>query len=94
MTLPEEHRFTIPPDWVCEILSPQTARNDRIRKMRIFAWHEVQYAWLIDPILKTLEVFGLESGRWFLMDAFAENEKERAEPFKEIEINLADLWIG
>ena len=92
-TLPEEHRFTVPPDWVCEILSPQTARNDRIRKMRIFAQHEVQYAWLIDPILKTLEVFGLESGRWFLLDAFAENDKVRAEPFQEIEIDLTNLWL-
>jgi len=55
-TLPDEHRFTISPDWVCEVLSPSTARTDRIKKMRIFAGYEVRYAWLIDPILKLLEV--------------------------------------
>lgn len=92
-TLPEEHRFTVPPDWICEVLSPNTASNDRIKKMRTFARHGVPYAWLIDPFLKTLEVFKLESGRWFLSDAFEGNEKVRAEPFQEIEIDLGILWL-
>jgi len=92
-TLPGEHRFTVPPDWICEILSPKTARNDRITKMHTFARHGVPYVWLIDPALKTLEVFQLESGRWFLSDAFAGNEKVRAEPFAEIELDLTVLWL-
>jgi Uma2 family endonuclease len=89
---PEEHRFTVPPDWVCEILSPSTARNDRMKKMRIYAHHAVPYAWLIDPILATLEVFRLESGKWLLLDVFSENAKVRAEPFTEIEIDLGNFW--
>ena len=92
-TLPEEHRFKVIPDWICEILSPKTASNDRIKKMRTFAQYGVAYVWLIDPVLKTLEVFKLESGRWFLFDAFAGNEKIRAEPFQEIEIDLTILWL-
>jgi len=92
-TLPGEHRFVVPPDWVCEILSPRTASKDRIKKMRTFARHEVPYAWLIDPVLMTLEVFKLETGRWFLADAFAGNEKVRAEPFQEIELELGLLWL-
>jgi Uma2 family endonuclease len=92
-TPPEEHRFTVPPDWVCEILSPATARHDRIKKMRTFALHQVRHTWLIDPILKILEVFRLESGRWSLLDAFAENDKVCAEPFQEIEFDLANLWV-
>lgn len=92
-TPPEEHRFTVPPDWICEVLSPKTASNDRIKKMRTFARHGVPYVWLIDPLLKTLEVFKLEAGRWFLSDAFEGNEKIRAEPFQEIEIDLGILWL-
>jgi hypothetical protein len=61
--------------------------------MRLFARHLVPYTWLIDPALKTLEVFKLESGRWVLLDAFAKNEKIRAEPFQEIEIDLDNLWL-
>jgi Uma2 family endonuclease len=92
-TLPEEHRFMVSPDWICEILSPNTAQNDRILKMRLFARHLVPYTWLIDPALRTLEVFKLESGRWVLLDAFAKNEKICAEPFQEIEIDLDNLWL-
>jgi Uma2 family endonuclease len=90
---PEEHRFTDPPDWVCEILSPASARTDRIKKMPIYAHHQVPYAWLIDPIQRMLEVFMLESGRWLVLGAHAENDKVRADPFQEIEIDLSNLWI-
>jgi Uma2 family endonuclease len=93
-TTPEEHRFTISPDWVCEILSPGTARRDRIRKMRIFAQYDVSYAWLIDPVLMTLEVFKLESGTWLIKGMYAEDEKVRAEPFEAVEIDLANLWLA
>jgi Uma2 family endonuclease len=89
----ETNWISVRPDWVCEVLSPSTARNDRIKKMRVFAGHEVPYAWLIDPVLMTLEVFRLESGRWLLLNAFTEDEKVRAEPFEELEIELASLWL-
>jgi len=52
----------------------------------------VRYAWLIDPILKTLEVYVLGAGRWVLQDVYAENDRVRAEPFQEAEISLEDLW--
>jgi Uma2 family endonuclease len=93
-TSPEEHRFAVCPDWICEIHSPQTAQRDRIVKMRIFARHEVPYVWLIDPALKTLEVFRLDSGKWSRLDAFSENDLVRAEPFHEIEIDLSLFWLG
>lgn len=90
----EDHNWiSVPPDWLCEVLSPTTARNDRIKKMRTYARHNVLHIWLIDPALMTLEVFKLESGRWVLLDAFGENDKVRAEPFQEIELRLTDLWL-
>ena len=60
--------------------------------MRIYAQHEVRYAWLIDPILATLEVFRLESDKWLLLDVFSENARVRVEPFREIEIDLGNFW--
>ncbi len=53
--LPETAFFSLSPDWVCEVLSPNTARKDRIKKMPLYAKYGVSYIWLIDPILKTLE---------------------------------------
>lgn len=91
----ENHNWiSVPPDWVCEVLSPTTASNDRVKKMRVFARHDIPYTWLIDPGLMTLEVFKLESGRWFLLEAFAGNEKVRAAPFQEVEIDLGLLWLS
>jgi len=93
MPVEEPHNWiSVAPDWVCEVLSPSTARNDRVKKMRAYARHEVRYAWLIDPILKTLEVYVLGAGRWVLQDVYAENDRVRAEPFQEAEISLEDLW--
>lgn len=89
---PRENWFSVAPDWICEILSPSTARSDRIEKMAAHARHEVLHLWLIDPRYKTLEVFRLLSGQWVKLGGFAENDKVRAEPFQEIEIELSGLW--
>ncbi len=89
---PTENYTTVPPDWICEVLSPATFRIDRIKKMRIYARFGVSHVWLVDPIAKTLEVFRLESERWLLLSAHSENDIVRAEPFQEIEIALEHLW--
>jgi Uma2 family endonuclease len=85
--------ISVAPDWVCEILSPSTVQVDKIRKMPIYAKNGVEHIWLIDPTVRTMDVFRLESGRWFLLGSFAENDKVRAEPFQEVEIELGSLWL-
>jgi Uma2 family endonuclease len=91
--LPETNWIGVSPDWVCEVLSPSTVQIDKTKKMPIYANHNVRHVWLIDPIAKTLDVFKrLHGGGWELMGSFAENDSVMAEPFHEIEINLAGLW--
>lgn len=90
----EPHNWiSVAPDWVCEILSPATAQIDRTEKMPLYARHRVSYAWLIDPIFRTLEVFRFEPGRWIVLGVYAKAAKVRAEPFSEIELDLGLLWI-
>lgn len=91
--LPDEPYFTFAPDWVCEVLSPSTARIDRIKKLPIYAREGVSHVWLIDPDLQTLEVFRLEGRRWLLLLTAGGDEVVRAEPFDAIELALAGLWI-
>ncbi|MCG3192943.1 MAG: Uma2 family endonuclease [Thermoanaerobaculia bacterium] len=91
--LPDEPYFTLAPDWVCEVLSPSTARIDRIKKLPIYAREGVSHVWLIDPDLQTLEVFRLEGQRWLLLLTAGGDEVVRAEPFDAIELELAGLWI-
>jgi Uma2 family endonuclease len=90
----EPHNWiSVPPDWVCEILSPGTFRTDKIKKMPLYGQYGVPHLWLIDPVAKTLEIFRLESGRWMVVTVFAEDDSVRAEPFQDIEFNLNDIWL-
>ena len=90
---PDEVGITVPPDWVCEILSPSTVRMDKVRKMPIYAQYGVRHLWLVEPLARTLDVFKLESQRWSLLATFTENDKVRIEPFQEIEMELGNLWV-
>ena len=92
-TSEETNWISVAPAWVCEVLSPTTLRVDKIRKMPIYALYGVLHFWLIDPLGKSLDVFRLESGGWFLLASFTENDKVRGEPFQETEIDLGNLWL-
>jgi hypothetical protein len=91
-TLPQTAWFGTAPDWACEILSPSTARDDRVVKMAIYARAEVGHLWLVDPDLRTLEVYGLESGRWVLLESHRDDAQVAPPPFGSVAINLGDLW--
>lgn len=90
--LPETAHFTLVPDWVCEVLSPSTAAEDRSDKLPIYARAEVAHAWLVDPILKTLEVMRREGGSWLLVGAWKNDAVVRAEPFDAVPFELGALW--
>lgn len=85
--------FTLPPDWVCEVVSPRTGTIDRGRKMRIYARECIGHLWIVDPILRTLEIYRLEDSRWVVASAHGGEEVVRAEPFDAIELRLAGWWL-
>jgi len=85
--------FELPPDWVCEVLSPRTAALDRMRKLRVYGEQGVGHAWLLDPLRQSLEVYRQHDGHWLLAQTFLEESPVRAEPFDAIELALQDLWL-
>lgn len=89
---PESAQYHVVPDWVCEIVSPRSARTDRILKLPFYARAGVRHAWLVDPLAESLEVYRLEGSTWTLAQTFGGPAKVRAEPFDAVEIDLADLW--
>jgi Uma2 family endonuclease len=91
--LPEDHRFEVVPDWVCEVISPSTAGKDRARKLPVYARHGVAWAWLVDPLARTLEVFRLEGEHWLLVGTHGGEAEVAAPPFDAIELALPDLWV-
>ena len=90
--LPETAWFGLPPDWVCEVLSPSTERMDRTEKMPIYAAHGVEYLWLIDPDIQTLEAYRLQEGRWLLLEALGGDDTVSVAPFDATRFPLTVLW--
>ena len=91
--LPSTAYFTLPPDWVCEVVSTSTETYDREVKMPLYARERVPHAWLLDPVKQLLEVYTLEaSGRWSEAVIHRDVEVVRAPPFDAIELDLSALW--
>ena len=90
-----EPYFTIRPDWVCEVLSPSTERYDRAAKLALYAAAGVAHAWLVNPLLRTLEILRLSPaapGQWSGLAVQHDDAKVRGEPFAELELDLSILW--
>lgn len=90
--IPDDHRFTVSPDWVCEVISASTASVDRVKKRGIYATYEVPWYWLLDPVGRTLEVLQLDGSEWRVVQTFTGGETVSAEPFPAAEIDLAAIW--
>ena len=90
--IPAEPYFTLAPDWVCEVLSPATARLDRTRKLPLYARVGIVHAWLVDPREQTLEVRFLKDGQWTIVGVCSDSDVVRIKPFEAIEIQLGRLW--
>jgi Uma2 family endonuclease len=80
------------PDWVCEILSTSTARNDLVKKQRTLHHEKVPYYWLIDPQYETLSVLRWNETAYLKILDAGVDEVVRAEPFETIQIAIAELF--
>ncbi|THF72869.1 Uma2 family endonuclease [Cohnella fermenti] len=56
------------PDLVVEILSPSTRKRDKVVKSKVYAKHGVPEYWMIDPLTKTLEQYGLTDGGYYELE--------------------------
>ena len=90
--MPDIESCELPPDWVCEVLSPGTAKIDRARKMRHYAAAGVRHVWLVDPMATTLEIYRLDGDGWRLVGTHAGEATIRPEPFDAVDFELGSLW--
>src|SRR5215510_9386835 len=89
---PDGAFFTLPPDWICILLSRSTEKVDREDKMPIYASAGVEYAWLVHPRRRTLEAFRRRDGQWHAIAVHKDTERARIAPFEALELDLAVLW--
>src|SRR2546428_13236473 len=80
------------PDLLVEVLSPGTARRDRVRKLNAYARHGVRHYWLVDPEAAKAEAFELVEGAFRLVPAARGGDPAPPGVFPGLAISLPDLW--
>ena len=89
--------MTLPPDWVCEILSPGHDRKDMVHHLLLLQSAAVPYYWILSPDDRALIVYELDGGSYRLRYSVAYRSPEtpaqvRIPPFKSIEIDLSYVF--
>jgi Uma2 family endonuclease len=92
--LPDTAWLGLCPDWVCEILSPATARYDKREKARIYHEAGVIWRWIVDPRARTLEAFRREGAFWMLLGTWGGEDRVAVEPFDAVELEMEGWWEG
>jgi Uma2 family endonuclease len=81
-----------PPDLVIEILSPSTARRDRVIKMKLYARYGVDHYWIVDPEARILEIFE-RRGRWYReAGSYTGDERFRSALLPGLAVDLGRVW--
>jgi len=89
---PETNYFSVPPDWICEVLSASTETRDRTVKRQIYGEFGVSFLWLVDPRQQLLEAFQLDGKNWRLTGTWRSDDEVSALPFDSVPFPLARLW--
>ncbi|MBD2752775.1 Uma2 family endonuclease [Spirosoma validum] len=58
------------PDWIIEITSPRTAKQDFSEKFNLYQESGVREYWIVQPKEQTVNVYILEEGQYVLVDVY------------------------
>jgi Uma2 family endonuclease len=61
--------------------------------MRIYGRERVPHLWIVDPILRTVEVYRLEGERWIVATTHGGGDPARLEPFATVDLEVARWWL-
>jgi len=89
--LADDNPLRIVPTWCAEAVSPGTASDDRTLKLPLYASTGVAHIWLIDPTLRTIEVYEATDARPTLVATARDVDVVRLPPF-DVELSLATWW--
>lgn len=73
------------PDWIIEIISPNTSSHDYMRKLNLYMDAGVREYWIVDPLKASVYVYHLEETK-FETSAYTFRDRIKANIYD-------DLWI-
>jgi Uma2 family endonuclease len=87
-----ERNIQGPPDLVIEILSPLTAKLDKMLKKKIYERFGVEEYWLVDPEGEEIEVLTLKRGSYESMGVFGIEQSFESCLLEGLRISLEELF--
>jgi Uma2 family endonuclease len=93
--LPKRGAVSVPPDIAIEVVSPDVrdGRRDRIEKMADYSAFGIRQYWLVDPMLRTLEIFSLGANGKYVCELGASEGVVGAVPgCNGLSLDLDELW--
>jgi Uma2 family endonuclease len=80
------------PDWICEVISPQRANDDTVKKLRLYQGVEIPHYWIVDTRDSTLTVMRWNESGYITVMRAERGETVRPEPFEAIELVVGTLF--
>lgn len=81
-----------PPELVIEIVSPSSAKIDRIIKPELYARFGIQEYWIVTPFPCMVEIFRLQGDRYVFWKGFTETDVLTSPGFPDLQIELAGVF--
>ena len=83
------------PDWIAEIISPSTAKMDRLKKFNLYEKHGVQELWLISPYEQIIEIFIFDDNkRYMRKGVYGPDDQITLEQFEDFSMDVSELFRG
>ena len=94
MPRPADTLITVAPYLVVEVASPRPrdTRRDRIDKLGDYARAGIRYYWIVDPQLRSLEVFELDRSGRYVVALTATAGRRRVPGCPGLMLDLRALW--
>lgn len=80
------------PDFVIEILSPSTAYYDLRKKFKMYEKHGVREYWIVDPSIKSVDIYNNKDGKFFLAQSLTSEGKCTSSVIKGFEVDVKDIF--